>query len=57
MVVLPNFISHVKVDKMIKKGYMVWIATVIVEEAQEEKKGNEVPLVKEYSNIFLKDLS
>ena len=35
---------------------MVWITVVSVEEAKEEKNANDVPVVKEYLDVFPKDL-
>ena len=53
IITTPSFISNVKVERMIKKGCMVWMATVSAEEVKEEKSMNDVPVVREYIDVFL----
>ena len=53
----PSFVSSTKVEKMIKKECMVWIATVGVEEVKEEKSVADVLVVREYLDVFPNDLS
>ena len=56
MIVLPSFVSCVKVQKMIKRGCMAWIKVLRVEKTKE-KDASEVLVVKEFLDVFPKDLS
>ena len=50
-----NFVSCIKAQKMIKKGCMAWLATMKVKDTKEVKV-DEVPMVREYLDVFPRNL-
>ena len=52
-----SLILSTKVEKMIKKGCIIWMATMKVEEIKEEKSATDVPVVREYLEVLPDDLS
>nr|GEW09814.1 putative reverse transcriptase domain-containing protein [Tanacetum cinerariifolium] len=50
-----NLISCIKTERYISKGYQVFIAQVM-ENKSDEKQPEDIPVVREFSKVFLEDL-
>ncbi|GJX39921.1 putative reverse transcriptase domain-containing protein [Tanacetum coccineum] len=54
-----NIISYTKTQKYIQKGCQVYLAQVTskkIEDQSKEKRREDVPIVREFSEVFLEDL-
>ncbi|KAL0544466.1 hypothetical protein IC582_019581 [Cucumis melo] len=55
-VVPRSLISVLKAEKLLRKGYTAFLSHVVVEQ-REKLKPEDVPVVKEFLDVFLDDLS
>ncbi|KAA0047291.1 retrotransposon protein, putative, Ty3-gypsy subclass [Cucumis melo var. makuwa] len=55
-VVFRSLISVLKAEKLLRKGYIAFLAHIVVVQ-REKLKPEDVPVVKEFLNVFLDDLS